>query len=65
MKQEEILLLSTQEIVDKIKEENGNLAKLKINHAVSPVENPLIIRSVRKTVARLNTELTKRKQEAK
>jgi hypothetical protein len=28
-------------------------------HAISPIENPLQIRSVRRTIARLATELTK------
>jgi large subunit ribosomal protein L29 len=31
---------------------------------VAPMENPLQIRDVRKTIARLNTELTKREAQA-
>jgi large subunit ribosomal protein L29 len=38
-------------------------ADLKMAHAVSPIANPLQIRSVRRTVARLATELTKRAQQ--
>jgi large subunit ribosomal protein L29 len=60
MKNKDIVALSTAELQDKIKEENAALNKLRLNHAVSPVENPIKIRDTRKTVARLNTELTKR-----
>ena len=37
-------------------------ADLKMAHAISPLENPIQIRKVRRTVARLATELTKREQ---
>jgi large subunit ribosomal protein L29 len=61
MKQSEILELSTEEIVSRIKEEEANLTKLRFAHTVSAIENPLRINKVRKDIARLNTELTKRK----
>ena len=61
MKNSEILELSTEEIVDRITEEKANLTKLKFAHAVSAIENPSRINKVRKDIARLNTELTKRK----
>ena len=61
MKNSEILELSTDEIVARISEEKANLTKLKFAHAVSAIENPLRINKVRKDIARLNTELTKRK----
>jgi large subunit ribosomal protein L29 len=61
MKNSEILELSTEEIVARISEERANLTKLKFAHTVSAIENPTRIRKVRKDVARLNTELTKRK----
>jgi large subunit ribosomal protein L29 len=61
MKNSEILELSTEEIVARIAEEKANLTKLKFAHAVSAIENPLRINKVRKDIARLNTELTKRK----
>ena len=61
MKNSEILGLSTEEIVAKISEERATLTKLKFAHAVSAIENPARITRVRKDVARLNTELTKRK----
>ncbi|HEY0771909.1 MAG TPA: 50S ribosomal protein L29 [Sphingobacteriaceae bacterium] len=64
MKNSEILELSTEELVSRISEERANLTKLKFAHTVSAIENPSRITKVRKDVARLNTELTKRKAEA-
>jgi large subunit ribosomal protein L29 len=63
MKQKDIKELSTAEIGERIAEENAQLTKLKLNHAVSPIENPLKIRSTRRTIARLQTELNKRNSE--
>ncbi|MDF2438163.1 MAG: ribosomal protein [Bacteroidota bacterium] len=60
MKQSDIKGLSTNDLIEKVKEEKGVLAKLKLNHAVSPIENPAKITGSRKAVARLNTELRKR-----
>ena len=61
MKNSEITGLATEELVAKIGEERANLTKLKFAHAVSAIENPSRITKVRKDVARLTTELTKRK----
>jgi large subunit ribosomal protein L29 len=61
MKNSEILGLSTEEIVSKINEEKANLTKLKFAHTVSAIENPSRMSKIRKDIARLNTELTKRK----
>ena len=52
--------LSTSDIREKIKEEKSIYTKLKLNHAISPVENPLKIKHTRKNIARLITELAKR-----
>ena len=60
MKNSEILELSTEELVARISEEKNNFTKLKFAHAVSAIENPTRISKVRKDIARLNTELTKR-----
>ena len=60
MKNSEITELATEELVARIGEERANLTKLKFAHAVSAIENPTRITKVRKDVARLNTELTKR-----
>ena len=64
MKQEEIKELSLDDLKDRLSEEIGFLRKTKLHHAVSPVENPQIIKESRRTVARLNTEVRKREIEA-
>ncbi|MCX8144442.1 MAG: 50S ribosomal protein L29 [Bacteroidia bacterium] len=61
MKQKDIILLSDQELKEKIETEKNKLVKLKLRHTVSPLENPMEIRNARKTIARLLTELNKRK----
>ena len=60
MKQKEIQTMSDVELKDKLKEEKGQLVKLKLNHTVSPIENPLKIRSTRRVIARIQTELNNR-----
>ena len=60
MKQSVILELSTPEIVERLVEEKQQLTKLKLNNAVTPLENPNKIKEQRRTVARLKTELRKR-----
>ncbi|MAX80833.1 MAG: 50S ribosomal protein L29 [Crocinitomicaceae bacterium] len=61
MKQSEIVQLTTDELVERIEGESSSLDTLKITHSVSQLENPMLIRQKRKTIARLNTELSKRK----
>ena len=61
MKNSEILELTTEELLARVSEEKANLTKLKFAHTVSTIENPSRITKVRKDIARLNTELTKRK----
>ena len=60
MKNSEILELTTEELNARLGEERANLTKLKFADAVSAIENPTRISKVRKDIARLNTELTKR-----
>ena len=64
MKQQEITKLSLEEVKSRIADLNGQLTKMKLNHKVTPMENPLQIRHMRKTIAQLNTELTKRETQA-
>lgn len=57
--------LTVQELQDKLQEERNALAKLRFDHAVSPVENPLLLRSRRREVARVLTELRARELNVK
>lgn len=63
MKQKEITQMSISEIQERLNDEKGQLVKLELNHTVSPIENPLKIRSTRRSIARLKTELRKRELE--
>ncbi len=65
MKQVDIKDLSVDDLTEKLQEQKDVLSKLKLSHAVSPIENPMQIKDVRRTVARLNTELRKRELQAK
>ena len=60
MKQEVVRELSTPELKERLEEESKQLTRLKINHSVSPLENPNKIKAYRKTIARLKTELCMR-----
>jgi len=60
MKTSEIKELTTKEIVEKIQVEKENLVRLRLNHAVSPLDNPLKIKVSRKNIARLKTILRQR-----
>jgi len=60
MEQKVIRELTSGEIVERLDEEKRQLSKLKLNHAVSPLENPNKITAYRKTIARLETELRRR-----
>ena len=60
MKQKEITILTDDELNDKLRAFQNNLHDMKLTHAVSPLENPLQIRNIRRTIARLRTELLKR-----
>ena len=64
MKNSEIIGLSKEELVVRIAEETENLVKLKFAHTISAIENPTRINKVRKDIARLNTEMTKRKAQS-
>jgi len=60
MEQKVIKELTTGEILERLDEEKKQIIKLKLNHAVSPLENPNKIKAYRKTIARLKTELRRR-----
>lgn len=60
MKTSEIKELTTSEIQERLATEKEQLVRLKLNHSISPLDNPLQIREARKTIARLATELRQR-----
>jgi large subunit ribosomal protein L29 len=60
MKQEVIKELSKADIIERLEEERKHLTKIRLNHTVSPLENPHDISANKKTIARLETELRSR-----
>ncbi len=60
-KQEDYRSLDGQGLADKVAETKLQLKRLTFSHAVNPIENPLTIRSLRREIARIQTEQTKRK----
>ena len=60
MKQTDIKNLSADDLQENLAEQSALLSKLKMNHSVSPLENPMQIGVARKAVARLKTEIRKR-----
>ena len=61
MKQSEIKILTDDDLVDKLQSLIKSQEDEKLTHVVSPIENPLVIRKNRRTIARMKTELAKRK----
>jgi len=60
MKISEIRELSTPDLLERVDTEKTMLIRLKLNHAISPLDNPLKIKEARLTIARLMTELRSR-----
>jgi len=56
----EIKELSTADLLEHLNSEKLMLVRMKLNHAISPIDNPQKIKQSRKTIARLMTELRKR-----
>ena len=56
----ELTNLNMSDLQARIQEDSLRLKKLEFAHAISPLENPVSIRGLRRDIARLKTELTKR-----
>lgn len=57
MKTSEIRELSVKEIEERLENERNLIFRQKMNHAISPLDNPLKIRETRRNIARLETIL--------
>lgn len=60
MKTAEIRELPTPELTERLKTEEANYTQMRLNHAVSPLENPSQLKAARKTIARMKTILRER-----
>jgi len=63
MKQSEIKELSAADIKEKFEAFQKKYIDLKMSHTITPLENPMQLRTLRRTVAKLATELTKRENQ--
>ena len=60
MKMTEIKGLETKELAEKLETAVADCNQMKLNHAVTPMENPSQIKAARRDIARMKTELRKR-----
>jgi large subunit ribosomal protein L29 len=60
MKSSEIKELSIQELLERLESEQTLMVRMKMNHAVSPLDNPNKIVETRRNIARLKTEMRAR-----
>ncbi|MDR1224388.1 MAG: 50S ribosomal protein L29 [Tannerella sp.] len=63
MKIAEVRGLSTKELKERVDAKVVSLDQMKINHSVSPLDNPAQIKQLRREIARLKTELHQREQQ--
>ncbi|MCX6253028.1 MAG: 50S ribosomal protein L29 [Bacteroidia bacterium] len=60
MKTSEIKELSTSDLLERVDTERTMLVRMKLNHAITPLDNPQKVREVKLTIARLLTEMRTR-----
>ena len=60
MKIAEIREIGTNELVERIEAEVANYNQVVLNHSISPLDNPAQIKQLRRTIARMKTELRQR-----
>ena len=60
MKIADIREIPTNELEERIDTEVANYTQMLLNHSISPLENPAQIRKLRRTIARMKTELRQR-----
>ncbi len=60
MKIAEIKEMVTKDLVERIDTEVANYHQMLLNHSISPLENPAQIKELRRTIARMKTELRQR-----
>ena len=60
MKIAEIREIATNELAERIQTEEANYNQMVLNHSIAPLENPAQIKNLRRTIARMKTELRQR-----
>jgi large subunit ribosomal protein L29 len=62
MKASELRELTLKELEERIDTEKNLLIKQKLNHAISPLDNPMKIKAARKNIARMMTVLSEKQK---
>jgi large subunit ribosomal protein L29 len=65
MKTPELRELSIKDLKERLETEQANFSRMKINHAVSPLEDTSKIGKSRKHIARMNTIMSQKINEDK
>ena len=65
MKAQVLIDMPESELQDFLVSEREKLTRMKMSHAVSPLENPLQLKVIRKTIARAMTEISRRRNISK
>jgi large subunit ribosomal protein L29 len=60
MKASEVRELSTPDLIERIDSEKNMLLRMKLNHAITPLDNPRKLKETKVTIARLLTEMRAR-----
>jgi len=60
MKIAEIREINTKELVERIEAEVASYNQMVLNHSISPLDNPAQIKQLRRTIARMKSELRQR-----
>ena len=61
LKKEDLNQLSNEDLQQRLHDDSDRLMKLRFNHAVNPLDNPIQLRYIRREIARIKTEIHKRK----
>ncbi|MCK4854699.1 MAG: 50S ribosomal protein L29, partial [Bacteroidales bacterium] len=62
--QSEITELTNNELMERLDNEKDFLARLRLNHAISPLDNPNKIVVSRRNIARMITEVNRRNKQS-
>ena len=60
MKTAEIKEMPTNDLKERVEAEVANYQQMVLNHSISPLDNPAQIKQLRRTIARMKTDLRKR-----
>jgi len=64
MKNAELIELTNKELNERLDNEKDYLLRLRLNHAISPLDNPMKIKESRRNIAMIMTEINKRRKQS-